>query len=325
MPRAFKLGFILVALAFALPAAAQNSSSPWPARPVKVVVASAPGGGTDTVARVLAQHFSKTLGQQFYVENRPGAGNVRGSETVAKAAPDGYTLLVSASTLAINHVMRKNLPYDVKRDFTPITQLVVMPNVFVVGPRQPYRSIADFIAAAKAKPNELSYASAGAGTAPHMAMELFRTMSGTDLLHVPYTGVGPALIDIMGDRVTTMMVNFLSAKPQIDAGTLRPLAISSLTRSRFLPDVPTMTEAGLPGYEASQWFGLLGPAGLPEDITGRLYREARTGLHSPEMKIRLETEGAEPVGNTPSEFAALIAEEMEKWGKVGLAAGIKAE
>ena len=298
----------------------------WPnERVIKIVVASSAGGGTDTVARVLANELARPIGQQFVVENRPGAGNVRGSDVVAKSAPDGYTLLMSASTLAINHVMYKQLPYDVARDFAPITQMVSLPNVLVVGMGTPFRSFGDFLSAARAKPGALTYGSAGLGTAPHMAMELLRVSAGIDVLHVPYTGVAPALNDIIGNRVDGMLVNFLSAKPQIDGGTLRALAMSSSARSRFMPDLPTISESGVPGYEAIQWFGLLAPAGTPQAIIDRLQAETAKILDTPAMKARLALEGAEPIGNTPAEFSALIKAEMAKWSQVAKAAGIKPE
>ena len=312
----------LLAIGLSAPALAQSD---YPNRVVKIVVASAPGGGTDTVARVLANELSKTMGQQFIVENRPGAGNVRGSDVVAKSPNDGYTLLMSASTLAINHVMHKQLPYDVARDFAPITQMVIMPNVLVVGAKEPYKTFPEFLAAAKAKPGALTYGSAGPGTAPHMAMELLRLQAGIDVLHVPYTGVAPAINDVMGGRVTAMLVNFLSAKPQIDGGTLRALAMSSAKRSPFMPDLPTIAESGVPGFEAIQWFGLLAPAGTPKAIVERLQAETARILDTPVMKERLAIEGAEPVGNKPDEFSALIKAEMTKWTDVAKAAGIKPE
>ena len=305
---------------------AAMAQAQWPnERVITIVVASSAGGGTDTVARVLANELAKPIGQQFVVENRPGAGNVRGSDVVAKSAPDGYTLLMSASTLAINHVMYKQLPYDVARDFAPITQMVSLPNVLVVGMGTPFRSFGDFLSAARAKPGALTYGSAGLGTAPHMAMELLRVSANIDVLHVPYTGVAPALNDIIGGRVDGMLVNFLSAKPQIDGGTLRALAMSSASRSRFMPDLPTINESGVPGYEAIQWFGLLAPAGTPQAIIDRLQAETAKILETPAMKARLALEGAEPIGNSPAEFSALIKAEMAKWSQVAKAAGIKPE
>ena len=320
-----KQSLLSLALCAGLSQAAMAQAQ-WPnERIIKIVVASSAGGGTDTVARVLANELAKPIGQQFVVENRPGAGNVRGSDVVAKSAPDGYTLLMSASTLAINHVMYKQLPYDVARDFAPITQMVSLPNVLVVGMGTPFRTFGDFLSAARAKPGALTYGSAGLGTAPHMAMELLRVSAGIDVLHVPYTGVAPALNDIIGNRVDGMLVNFLSAKPQIDGGTLRALAMSSSARSRFMPDLPTISESGVPGYEAIQWFGLLAPAGTPQAIIDRLQAETAKILDTPAMKARLALEGAEPIGNTPAEFSALIKAEMAKWSQVAKAAGIKPE
>ena len=320
-----KQSLLSLALCAGLSQAAMAQAQ-WPnERVIKIVVASSAGGGTDTVARVLASELAKPIGQQFVVENRPGAGNVRGSDVVAKSAPDGYTLLMSASTLAINHVMYKQLPYDVARDFAPITQMVSLPNVLVVGMGTPFRTFGDFLSAARAKPGALTYGSAGLGTAPHMAMELLRVSANIDVLHVPYTGVAPALNDIIGNRVDGMLVNFLSGKPQIDGGTLRALAMSSASRSRFMPDLPTINESGVPGYEAIQWFGLLAPAGTPQAIVDRLQAETAKILDTPAMKARLALEGAEPIGNTPAEFSALIKAEMAKWSQVAKAAGIKPE
>ena len=320
-----KQSILSLALCAGLSQAAMAQAQ-WPnERVIKIVVASSAGGGTDTVARVLASELAKPIGQQFVVENRPGAGNVRGSDVVAKSAPDGYTLLMSASTLAINPVMYKQLPYDVARDFAPITQMVSLPNVLVVGTGTPFRTFDDFLVAARAKPGALTYGSAGLGTAPHMAMELLRVSANIDVLHVPYTGVAPALNDIIGNRVDGMLVNFLSAKPQIDGGTLRALAMSSASRSRFMPDLPTINESGVPGYEAIQWFGLLAPAGTPQAIIDRLQAETAKILDTPAMKARLALDGAEPIGNTPAEFSALIKAEMAKWSQVAKAAGIKPE
>ena len=320
-----KQSLLSLALCAGLSQAAMAQAQ-WPnERVIKIVVASSAGGGTDTVARVLANELAKPIGQQFVVENRPGAGNVRGSDVVAKSAPDGYTLLMSASTLAINHVRYKQLPYDVARDFAPITQMVSLPNVLVVGMGTPFRTFGDFLSAARAKPGALTYGSAGLGTAPHMAMELLRVSANIDVLHVPYTGVAPALNDIIGNRVDGMLVNFLSAKPQIDGGTLRALAMSSASRSRFMPDLPTISESGVPGYEAIQWFGLLAPAGTPQAIVDRLQAETAKILDTPAMKARLALEGAEPIGNSPAEFSALIKAEMAKWSQVAKAAGIKPE
>jgi tripartite-type tricarboxylate transporter receptor subunit TctC len=261
---------------------------------------------------------------QFYVENRAGGGNVVGTKAVSIAPADGYTLLVTASTLTINHVVNKDLTYDAVRDFAPISQVVVVPNVLVVSPALPVHSLSEFIALAKQKPDTLTYGSAGVGTNPHMAMELLKSMAGIDVRHIPYRGVAPALTDILGGRISGMIVNMISAKPHIDAGTLRPLAVSGLKRVEALPNVPTIAEAGVPAYEALQWFGLLAPAGTPAAIVDRLQQETVKALQIPEVKERLALEGAEPVGSTPAEFAALIKEEREKWTAVAKAAHIQA-
>jgi tripartite-type tricarboxylate transporter receptor subunit TctC len=324
--RAFRRTALVLGAFMACPtlyASPALSQAAYPARVVKFIVASAPGGGTDTVARILAQHLSTTMGQQFIVENRAGAGNVIGTEAAARATPDGYTLLVSASTLTTTQAMGRKLSYDVLRDFAPISMLVQLPNVLVVGPEQKFKTFEDFVSAARAAPDSLSYGSAGLGTQPHLAMVMLQGDAGLKLLHVPYSGVAPALVDIMGGRVTGMFVNLLSAKPQIDGGTLRALAVSSTSRSTFLPDTPTIAESGLKDFEAIQWFGLLAPAGTPEPIIKRLHAEVRAWLASADVRQRLAAEGAEPVGNSPDEFKAALGAELTKWGAVAKAAGLK--
>jgi tripartite-type tricarboxylate transporter receptor subunit TctC len=304
------------------PAAAQTD---YPARPVRIVVPTAPGGAADTLARTLAQHLSQAGGQQFFIENRPGAANVLGIETVAKAPGDGYTLLMVASTITINHVVHKSLPYDVERDFAPITQLVSLPNVLVVHPSLPVTSVAELVAAAKRQPGKLSYASAGVGSQLQLAMELLKSAAGVDIVHVPYKGAAPALNDVLAGHVSSMVSNVLSAKPHIDAGTLRPLAVTSLKRVDAMPQVPTMTEAGFAGYEVVNWFGLFAPAGTPKPIVERLHAEAVRVLATAEMKQRLGTEGAEPVGSTPAAFAAFIKDEMTRWSAAARTANIRPE
>ena len=288
----------------------------YPSRPVRIIVPSPPSGGTDIVARVLASHFSSALGQQFFVENKPGAGNVIGIEAAARAAPDGYTLLVTASTIALNSVLYKKVPYDPVRDFAPITLAATAPNILVVNPKLPIKSVADLIAAAKAKPGELSYGTPGIGTSPHLCMELFKSMAGIDLQHVPYKGTAAAVMDVIGGQIQVAFATALTAKPLIDSGRLRALAVSGPRRVAALPDVPPVAEAGVPGYEAMQWYGLLAPAGTPAAIIERLHREAMVALRSPEMKTRLAADGAEPLGTTPAEFGAYIKRELDKWARV---------
>jgi len=287
------------------------------------VVPSPPAGGTDIIARVLAQHFSATTGQQFVVENRPGAGNMIGIESVARSAADGYTLLMVPSTLALNSVLYKKVSYDPIGDFTPITLAATAPNVLIVNPEVKAQSLAEFIALAKTKPGAMSYGTPGLGTSPHMSMELLKSMAGLDILHVPYRGTAPAVTDIISGQIQAMFANALTARPQVDAGKVRALAVSGPKRIQAMPNVPPVAEAGVPKYEAMQWYGLLAPAGTPPDIIGLLHDGAVKGLHTPEMKEKLAAEGAEPVGSTAAEFADLIKSELKKWAEVARAAKIE--
>ena len=299
------------------------AQSDYPTRPVKIVVPSPPGGGTDILARVLAQHFSKAFGQPFVVENKPGAGNMIGIESVARAPADGYTLLVVASTLALNSVLYKKVPYDPVRDFAPITIAATAPNVLVVNPGLPVKSLPEFIALAKAKPGALSYGTPGIGTSPHLSMELLKSMAGIDLQHVPYRGTAAAVTDVIGGQIAATFANALTAKPQVDSGRVRALAVSGPSRVEAFPAVPPVAEAGVPGYEAMQWYGVAAPAGTPAPIIARLHAEAAKALKSDEMKEKLALDGAQPVGSTPAEFAALIRRELDKWARVVRAAGIE--
>jgi tripartite-type tricarboxylate transporter receptor subunit TctC len=309
----------LALLCLSLDALAQ---APYPSRPVRIVVPSPPAGGTDIVARVLADHFSKAMGQQFFVENRPGAGNMIGIESVARAASDGYTLLMVASTLSLNSVLYKKVSYDPIKDFAPIMQVASAPNVLIVNPSVPARTLAEFIALAKQKPGELTYGTPGIGTSPHMCMELLMSLAGISVRHIPYRGTVPAMTDVMSGQISSMFSTALSARPQIDAGNVRALGLSSKKHSEALPSVLPIAEV-VPGYEATQWYGLVAPAGTPPDIIARIHAEAVTALRSQDVKDKFATDGAEPVGNTPAEFGALIKEELEKWTKVAKAAGIE--
>jgi tripartite-type tricarboxylate transporter receptor subunit TctC len=315
--------FVGIVLSFAAPQAFAQSD--YPSRPVRIVVPSAPGGGTDTVARVLAQRLSQALGQQFFIENRPGAGNMLGIENVAKSAPDGYSLLVTGSTLTINHLTYKNVLFDAVKDFAPVSQIVALPSVLVINPSVPANNLAEFIALAKQRPGHLSYGSAGVGTNPHMAMELLKTKAGIDVQHIPYRGVAPSMTDVLAGRISGMIINVLIARPQAEAGKVRALGVTGLKRADSMPDVPTIAEAGVPNYESLQWFGLLAPAGTPPAIVSRLHTEVVKALGTPEMKERLRLDGADPVGSTPEAFAAMIKSEMEGWARVAKAANIQPE
>jgi tripartite-type tricarboxylate transporter receptor subunit TctC len=288
---------------------------------VRIVVPSPPAGGTDIIARALAQYFSTAMGQQFFVENRPGAGNMIGIESVARAAPDGYTLLFVPSTLALNSVMYKKVSYDPVRDFAPITLAAAANNVLIVNPAVPAKTLVEFIALAKQK--QLTYGTPGIGTSPHMAMELFKSLAGVDLQHIPYRGTAPAMTDVISGQITAMFANALTAKPQIVAGAVRALGVSGRKRSEALPNVPPIAEAGVPDYEATQWYGLAAPAGTPAEIIVRLNAEATQALKTQEMAEKLASDGAEPVGSTPAQFAAHIKNELEKWANVAHAAKIE--
>jgi tripartite-type tricarboxylate transporter receptor subunit TctC len=299
---------VCYALLFALclPAALCHAQSSYPARAVRIVVPSPPAGGTDIIARVLAQHFSNSMGQQFFVENKPGAGNMIGIESVARAAPDGYTLLFVPSTLALNTVMYKKVSYDPVRDFAPITLAAAAPNVLVVNPKLPVQSVTELIALARQQPGQLTYGTPGIGTSPHMAMELLKSLAGIDLRHIPYRGTAPAMTDVISGQITAMFSNALTAKPQIESGAIRALGVSSAKRSEAMPDVPAIAQAGVPDYEATQWYGLAAPTGTPPDVIARLHGEAVRALATNDMKDKLASDGAEPVGTTPAEFAIHI-------------------
>lgn len=316
----FKDVVAIAAMLYTVSAGAQT----YPAKPVRIVVPSSPGGGTDILARVLAQKLTESLGQQFVVENRPGAGQVIGIEAVARSAPDGYSLLMAASAIVINEVMYAKPPYDTLRDFAPVTLAASLPNILVVHPALPAKSVKELIALAKARPGQLNYSSAGAGTSPHLSMELFRLMAGITLTHVPYKGTGPATIDLVAGQVQLSMPNVLTAQPQIKGGKLRPLGVTSAKRATGLPDVPAIAET-VPGYEAIQWYGLLAPANTPREAVAKLQSEIARILQNPEVKARLATDGADAVGSRPDEFAAYVRTEKDKWAKVVKSAGIKLE
>jgi len=311
----------IVALACLLAAQAQAQTN-YPNKPVRIVVPSTAGGGTDTVARLLAQHLSEKFGQQFYIENKPGAGSMTGIEAAARAAPDGYTLVMVASTFTSLHVVRTKMRFDAVKDFSPVTMIVSMPCTLVVHPSLAATNVSELTALAKRQPGQLSYATPGLGSTMHMAMELFRTTAGIELVHVPYNGVAPALTDVLGGRVPLMMVNAVSAKGHVDSGALRVLAVSGRQRWPLLPNVPTVAESGFPDYEALQWFGLLAPAGTPKEIVARLHAEIAAALKTPRIVNWMATEGGDAAGSSPDEFRRMIASEVEKWSAVARTAGI---
>lgn len=297
----------------------------YPIRAVRLIVPSSPGGGTDISARILAPQLTQFLGQQVVVENRPGAGTMIGGEAVARAAPDGYTLLMGISTLAINPAMYKKVSYDALKDLAPISQAVSLSNVLVVHPSLPARNLKEFIALARSRPGQINFASAGVGTSPHLSMELFLVMTGVKMLHVPYKGSGPGVTDLIAGHVPVMMPNMLSAQPHIKSGRLRALGVTGIKRAPGADDIPTIAEAGVPGYEAVQWYGVLAPAATPRDIITKLHAGVVRALQNPEVRQRLLNDGAEPVGSSPEEFSTYLRAETVKWAKVIQAAGIKPE
>lgn len=315
---------LLCAALAAIPAAALAQSG-YPNRPVRVIVPSSAAGGTDIVARIISPRLAERLGQQVIIDNRPGAGTMIGIELAAKSPPDGYTLLMAPSTLAINPAIYKKVPYDALRDFAPITQTISSGAILVVHPSIPVHSVKALIAFARARQGQLNYASAGAGTYPHMSMELFLSMAGLKMVHIPYKGTGPAMIDMLAGHVAVMSATILTGMPQIRSGRLRGLGITSAVRSPIVPEIPTIAESGLPGYEAVQWYGALVPVQVPKDIIARLHGEITRVLQMPDVKERFAGDGADPVGNTPEEFGRYIRDETVKWAKVARAAGIKPE
>ena len=318
--RPLPLSVLLLALA-----SATTHAQTYPTRPVRLIVPSSPGGGTDISARIIAPELSKALGQQVVVENRPGAGTMIGGEVVAKAPPDGHTLLMGISTLAINPAIYKKVLFDALRDLAPITQAVSLPNVIVGHPSLPARNVKELIALARSRPGALNFASAGVGTSPHLSMELFLTMSKTRMLHVPYKGTGPAATDLIAGHVQLMAPNMLTASPHIKTGRMRPYGVTSSKRVAAAPEIPTIAEAGVPGYEAVQWYGVLAPAGTPRPILTRLHTEIVKVLQQDSVKELLAKDGAEPVGSTPEQFAAFIKAETVKWAKVVKASGARIE
>src|SRR5437899_3726963 len=310
--------------ALAIPALAH--AQVYPARPRRMIVAYPPGGGTDIVGRMLAQKLGESLGQSVVVENRGGASGNIGTELAAHAAPDGYTILMgNVAPNAINVSLFKDLPFDPVADFAPVSLVASTPNILVVHPSTPVRTVKEVIALAKAKPGTLNFASAGVGSSSHLAGELFRILAGADIVHVPYKGAGPAMVDVLSGQVQLYFATMPAAMPHVKSGKLAPVAVTSSRRSQALPDLPTTAEAGVPGYEASTWYGVLAPAHTPAAVIARLHENIGRILAVSETRARLADQGFEPVGNSPEEFGAYIKSEIAKWGKVIGDAGIRPE
>jgi tripartite-type tricarboxylate transporter receptor subunit TctC len=297
----------------------------YPSRVVRIIVPTAPGGAGDTIARLVAQGLTERLGRQVLVEARPGAGTMIGTELVVKSPPDGHTLLLGLSTLAINPATYRKMPYDALRDLTPITQLVVMPNAVCVHPSVPARSVKDFIALAKARPGEILYGSSGHGTNPHLTMELLAGMAGMRMTHVPYKSSIPGMTDLIAGHIAVMSLPMLHAIPQVRGGRLRALGITSASRTAAAPDIPTIAESGLPGFESVQWYGMLVPARTSQEIVDRLYKEVSAIVGTNEARERFAGDGAERVVSSPEQFAAFLRAETTKWAAVAKTAGIVPE
>ncbi len=310
-----------VGLLTALGVSAQN----YPSRPIRLVVPQSAGGSTDLIARPLAQRVAEALKGSVVVDNRPGAGSTIGTDLAAKAPPDGYTLLAVAASFAMSPSLYKKLPFDPVNDFAPISLLSSLPNILVVHPAQPFKGMKDLVTYAKAQPGKLNYSSSGIATGTHMSMELLKHMSGINLTHIPYKGGAPSVTALLSSEVQLCFATISTALPHVKTGRLRALAVSTARRTAAAPEVPTIAETAVPGYDYASWIGLLAPAKTPAAIIARWHAESARVMQTPELKALLQHEGSEAVGNAPQAFAAIIRMEVERWKSVSRAAGIKAE
>ena len=312
-------------LCAALICAAGAHAQGYPTRPIRVIVTFPPGGGTDIVARMIAQKLSDTLGVQLVVDNRGGAGGTIGTDLIAKAPADGYTIGVVSGSHAINPSLYRNLPYDTLRDFTPVTMLVAGPGLLVVHPSVQAKSVRELIALAKAKRGQLNYASPGSGTPPHLAAELFKLLAGVDFVHVPYKGNAQALTDLIAGQVSLSFPVIPAVLQHVSGGRLRALAVTSAQRTGIMPELPTISESGLPGYESISWYALVLPAGAPSDIVTRLYQDTAKALQMPDVREKLAAQGLDAVGSRPEQLAAALRTEIAKWAKVVKASGARVD
>ncbi len=317
---------ICAGLVLALAASAATAQA-YPVRPIRFVVPYAPGGPLDIMARAIGQKLTESMGQPVVVDNKPGAGGNIGADIVAKAVPDGYTIVMGAvATHAINPTLYQGIPYDPVKDFTPVAMVAVVPNVLVVNPGLAAGSVRELIALAKSKPGTLNFGSGSTGSTGHLAGELFNALAGVQMVHIPYKGGAPAMADLLAGQVQLMFDNLANSLPQVKAGRLRALAVTTAQRSVFAPELPTLAEAGVPGFDLTTWFGVFLPGNAPRDIVARLNAEVNKALNAPDMKERLEKMGAEaPVNNTPERFAAFIKVEFDKYQRVIKASGAKVE
>jgi tripartite-type tricarboxylate transporter receptor subunit TctC len=325
MKRYASHALLCAALACTPAVAGAAAQAEYPQRPVRVIVPQSPGASTDITARLVAQKLSESFKHSVIVDNRPGASGIPGTDMVARATPDGYTLMIVASSFSINAATGRKLPYDPIRDFTAISQLSKFPNMLAAHPSEPFKTLQDVIAAAKAKPGQVSYASAGLATGTHMSAELLRYMTGIDLLHVPYKGGGPAITAAMGGQTQLVVSTTVGLLPHVRAGKLRAIALTSAQRSAAAPEIPTVAESGVPGYEHEPWNAMFGPAGIPSPIVKRIHAEVARAVNAPEVRQFFERDGADVVASPPEVFSRTLKAEIAKWAKVVKEAGIKLE
>ena len=315
-----------IGAALALVAATGIHAAEYPAKPIRFVIAFPPGGASDVLTRLVGGRLSESLGQSLVYDNRPGAGGNIAGEIVAKSPPDGYTLLMGNNAiLATNASLYKNMGFDPVKDLAPVVLLASQPNILVVHPSLPVKSVKELVALARARPGQLNYASSGSGLAAHLAGEMFKSMTGTSMVHIPYKGAGPALIDMLAGQCQVMFATALSVQPHLKSGRLRPLAVTTAKRSPSMPDLLTVAEAGVPGFEATTWHGVVAPSGTPQPVIGRLNGEINKVLQMPDVRERLTTQGAEVIGGTPKEFADYIKAEIPRWAKVIRDSGARAD
>ncbi|MBI3044796.1 MAG: tripartite tricarboxylate transporter substrate binding protein [Betaproteobacteria bacterium] len=322
-PARVPLGLLMLAVSAV--AASPAPAQPYPSRPIRLIVAFAPGGSVDLVSRLVAQKAGEALGQQIVIDNRPGAGGRLSAEIAARATPDGYTLHITSASLVVNAAIYRDLPYHPVKDFTPVTLLASTQNALAATLALPVTSVPDLIALAKKQPGKINYGSTGVGTSGHLTMEMFRSKAGIELVHVPYKAIGQTYTDLFSGRVSLFFPTLPGALPHFRLGKMRLLAVSGAKRSPALPDVPTVAEAALPGFEASTWYPILAPAGAPKAVVNALNRSFVAALNAPEIRKRLDEMGVEPVGSTPAQLAAHIKAELPKWAEVVRISGVRAD
>jgi tripartite-type tricarboxylate transporter receptor subunit TctC len=315
---------IVIVWAVATSAGAQSPAAPYPAKPIRMIVTAAAGSGPDLVARMVGQKLNVALGQPVVIEDRPGAGGSIAAELAAKAPPDGYTLVMaSAGSHAVSPALYPKLSWDPVRDFVPITIVSVAPNVLIVHPSLPVKTVRELVALAKARPGQMSFGSGGSGSSAHLSGELLRLLAGINIVHVPFKGAPSAALGVIGGQVEMGLLNLPPTLPQVRSGRLKALAVTTVKRAAALPELPTIAEAGVPGYEASTWYGVMAPAGTPSDITAKIYAGIIAGLRTDDMRARIAVDGGEVVGSTPEEFTAVLKRDLEKWTRVVREAGAR--